>query len=330
MAVLAEIDGPDVLTDVLASLRLRGRLFCRSELSAPWSLALPASALGHFHVIERGGGWVRLEGEERSHPLAAGDLIVLPHGRAYTLSDGPKAPPVPLASLVHEPASGVCSILRHGGDGPATSMICGSFQFEGREGHPLLSLLPPLIHIPGDQGRSAEWLDLTLRFLGQEARHPRPGSETLVTRLIDILFVQVVRAWIEGQPEGGGGWLGALRDRQMGAALGMIHREPQRAWSVASLAAAVGMSRSAFAARFTALVSEAPLAYLTRWRMHLAADLLRGKGLTLSEVAGRVGYESEAAFSKAFKRQVGTSPGAFRTGPRVPAAAPLAEPRPAA
>jgi AraC-like DNA-binding protein len=330
MAVLAEIDGPDVLTDVMASLRLRGRLFCRSELSAPWSLALPASELAHFHAIERGGGWVRLDGEERSHPLAAGDLIVLPHGRGYTLSDGPKAAAVPLASLVQEPGSGVCAVLRHGGDGPVTSMICGSFHFEGREGHPLLSLLPPLIHIPGDQGRSAEWLDLTLRFLAQEARHPRPGSETLITRLTDILFVQVVRSWIEGQPEGGGGWLGALRDRQMGAALGMIHREPQRTWSVASLASAVGMSRSAFAARFTTLVGEAPLAYLTRWRMHLAADLLRGKGLTLSEVAGRVGYESEAAFSKAFKRQVGTSPGAFRTGPRMPAAVPLAEPRSAA
>jgi AraC-like DNA-binding protein len=316
MVIWTEFDGPDVLTDVLASLRLRGRLFCRSELSAPWSLALPASELAHFHVIERGGGWLRLEGEERSYPLAAGDLIVLPHGQAYTLSDSPKTEPVPLASLVQQPG-GVCALLKHGGDGPATAMICGSFQFEGRERHPLLSLLPPLIHIPGDQGRSAEWLDLTMRFLAHEARHPRPGSETLVTRLTDVLFVQVVRAWIEGQPEGGGGWLGALRDRQIGASLGMIHREPQRAWSVATLAAAVGMSRSAFAARFRALVGEAPLAYLTRWRMHLATGLLRGKGLTLFEVAGRVGYESEAAFSKAFKRQLGMAPGAFRSGAQI-------------
>lgn len=315
MTVLAEIDGPDILTEVLSSLRLRGRLFCRTELTGPWALAVPPDELAHFHVVEDGRCWVHLDGEERPRELASGDLVVLPHGRGYSLTDSSQAPPVRLADLLarqRRDGSGACTVLRHGGGGPEARMICGSFRFEGREGHPLLSLLPPVVHLPAEQGGEGGWLEMTLKLLSHEARHQRPGSETLITRLIDILFVQVVRAWIESLPEGSGGWLGALRDRQIGAALGCIHREPQRAWSVAALASAALMSRSAFAARFTALVGEPPLSYLTRWRMHLAADLLRGKGLSLSEVAKRIGYESEAAFSRAFKRRLGASPGAFR------------------
>lgn len=315
MSVLAEIDGPDVLTDVLSSLRLRGRLFCRTELSAPWTLIVPPDELAHFHVVESGRCWVHLDGEEHARELASGDLVVLPHGRGYRLTDSSQAPPVRLADLLarqRQDDSGACTVLRHGGGGPEARMICGSFHFEGREGHPLLSLLPPVVHLPAEGGSEGGWLEMTLKLLSHEARHPRPGTETLITRLIDILFIQVVRAWIESLPEGRGGWLGALRDRQIGTALGCIHREPQRAWSVAALASTVLMSRSAFAARFTALVGEPPLSYLTRWRMHLAADLLRGKGLSLSEVAKRIGYESEAAFSRAFKRRLGASPGSFR------------------
>jgi AraC-like DNA-binding protein len=286
VTLLAEMDGPDVLTDVLSSLRLRGRLFCRTELTAPWTLTIPPDELAQFHVVEDGRCWIHLDGEERARELAPGDLVVLPHGHGYRLTDSSQ--------------------------GSEAWMIRGSFCFEGRGGHPLLSLLPPVVHLHAEEGREGGWLEMTLKLLSHEARHPRPGTETLITRLIDILFVQVVRAWIESLPEGSGGWLGALRDRQIGTALGCIHREPQRAWSVAALASTVLMSRSAFAARFTALVGEPPLSYLTRWRMHLAADLLRGKGLSLSEVARRIGYESEAAFSRAFKRRLGASPGAFR------------------
>jgi AraC-like DNA-binding protein len=320
MTVLAEIEGTDVLTDVLASLRLRGRLFCRSELSAPWSLSLPAGEFAHFHVIERGGCWIRVAGDDRPKPLASGDLVVLPYGQGHTLSDNPEmeTPPMPIARLLagtKGPGPGSSTLLRHGGGGAETALICGFFRFEGSRTHPLLSVLPPLLHIQGDGGETmwtTGWLGSTLRFLAAEARHPRPGTETLISRLTDVIFVQALRAWIEGQPEGVGGWLGALRDRQIAAALGEIHRQPERNWSVASLAAAAGMSRSSFAARFTALVGEAPLAYLTRWRMHLASEFLRGRDLSVSEIAGRVGYESEAAFSKAFKREVGVSPGAYR------------------
>jgi AraC-like DNA-binding protein len=311
MAKLTILEKPDVLTDVLKTLRLRGRVFCCSEMTAPWAMSLPESGYAHFHVIERGGAWVRLTNEKQAHPLASGDLVILPHGRGHVLSDSPQTKPVPLRQLIKGNTAS-CHLMQHGGGGAQTLMTCGSFVFENAGQNPLIAVLPPLIHIHGNRGRSAEWLEPTLRMLAEEARHPRPGSETLVARLIDIIFVQAVRVWLETQPSAQGGWLGALRDPQIGAALGLLHHEPQRAWSVQTLAHEVAMSRSPFAARFTALVGEPPLAYLTRWRMQLAAEFLLRERLNVSEVAGRIGYDSEAAFSKAFKRHYGQSPLAFR------------------
>ncbi len=311
MAKLTILETPDVLTDVLKTLRLRGRVFCCSELSAPWALSLPESGYAHFHVIERGGAWLRLAGETQVHPLASGDLVIVPRGRGHVLSDSPNTKPVPLRQLI-KGRTAACHLMQHGGGGAQTLMTCGSFTFENAGQNPLIAVLPPLIHVQGHRGRSAEWLEPTLRMLAEEARHPRPGSETLVARLIDIIFVQAVRAWVESQPGAQGGWLGALRDPQIGVALGLLHREPQRAWSVQALANEVAMSRSPFAAKFTSLVGEPPLAYLTRWRMLLAAESLLRERLNVGEVAVRIGYESEAAFSKAFKRHYGLSPLAFR------------------
>lgn len=307
-----KLDTSDVLTDVLTSIRLQGKIFCYSELSAPWSLALPSGPFAHFHVIERGGGWIKLQGSKAAAiPLGAGDLVILSHGDSHELSDRLETLSAPRNKfrIKDEPGR---HLLRHGGGGAETLLICGSFQFADAVANPLLSLLPPLIHIRGYRNRAGEWLELTVKLLAYEARHVHPGSETVITRLADIIFVQAVRAWIEDQPEDQGGWLGALRDRQIGSALGLVHREPERDWTVSSLAAAVGMSRSPFATRFTALVGEPPLTYLTRWRMHLAASLLQSGQLTIRDVAERAGYESEAAFSKAFKRRVGLAPRTYR------------------
>jgi AraC-like DNA-binding protein len=301
----------DVLTDVLDSLGLQGRLFCRSVLSAAWCLGLPAGDHAHFHVIERGGAWLHLEGDKAPLALSSGDLVVLPHGGGHRLSDSPGRPAVPLQRLLQGKGAGRCTLLRHGGGGAETSMICGSFAFRQRQGHPLLSLLPPVIHVSGEAGRAPEWLDATLRVLASESRSSSPGRETIVARLIDILFVQVLRIWLADQPAGGG-WLGALKDPRIGAALAAIHEQPSRPWSVSELAAYARLSRSPFAARFTALVGEPPLTYVTRWRMQVAAGLLRRETLSIGEVAARVGYESEPAFSKAFKRATGVAPGAFR------------------
>jgi AraC-like DNA-binding protein len=294
------------------AVRLRSRVFCRSELKAPWGMALKRSDYAHFHVIERGGAWLRIEGEEPV-ALAGGDLVVVPHGAGHTLTDSIHSKARPLAEMAGRRASeGGCVVMRGGGEGAETQLVCGSFRFERREAHPLVELLPPLIHLRPAETPAAEWLEATLRFLAWETREARPGTETIVSRLTDVLFVQVLRAWIESLPEGHGGWMGALRDRQVGAALALVHRAPERDWTNASLAEAVGMSRSRFAARFTALVGEPPLAYVSRWRLETAAGLLQDSGLSLAEVAQHVGYESEAAFSKAFRRRFGAPPGTYR------------------
>jgi AraC-like DNA-binding protein len=311
VAKVIALEMPDVLTDVLQTLHLQGRVFCSSQLSAPWALSLPASDFAHFHVIERGGAWLRLTGEKQWHAAASGDLLIVPHGQGHVLSDSPHTKPVPMRRLL-KGSQASCHLMQHGGGGAPTQMLCGSFRFESRGQHPLLSVLPPLLHIKSGHGQLAEWLQMTLRLLTTEMQHPRPGSETLVTRLLDIIFVQALRTWIESLPPEQNGWLSALRDPKIGTALGLMHREPQRSWSVETLASEVAMSRSPFAARFTALVGEPPLAYLTGWRMHLAETLLTRDGLNVSEVAGRIGYESEAAFSKAFKRYFGQSPLAHR------------------
>jgi AraC-like DNA-binding protein len=193
-------------------------------------------------------------------------------------------------------------------------MTCCTFQFINGDYNPLLAVLPPLIHVPSGREQLDEWLEPTLKMMAYEARHPRPGSETLIARLIDIILVQAVRLWVEDQPHNQGGWLGALRDPQIGPALGLIHREPQKGWSVSSLAREVAMSRSIFSAKFSSLVGEPPLTYLTRWRLWQASKLLADGNLSVSETALRVGYESEAAFSRAFKRHFGHSPVAYRRG----------------
>jgi len=302
----------DVLTAVMDAVRLRSRVFCRSELKSPWGIALRASSHAHFHVIERGGCWLRLQDQEPL-ALAGGDLVVIPHGTGHTLTDSPKTKARPLEQMVAGRTSEAgCLVMRGGGEGVETSLVCGAFRFERPDAHPLLALLPPLIHIrPAERG-AAEWLEATLRFLAWETREAGPGTETIISRLTDVIFVQALRAWIESLPEGRGGWLGALRDRHVGAALGLIHRVPERDWTNASLASEVGLSRSRFAARFTALVGQPPLTYLTRWRMEKAASLLQEGDRGLAEIAASVGYESEAAFSKAFRRRFGLPPGAYR------------------
>jgi AraC-like DNA-binding protein len=308
MSLVVKVESADVLTQVLETLGIQGRVFCRSEFSSPWSLAFPPSGFAHFHVLEQGSGWIRLEGESAAIPLVSGDLVIVPHGGGHVLFDSPETQPVPLERVFCRSEQGY-PLMRHGGGGAESHFTCGSFQFQSPAESPLLSLLPPLIHI---RGAAEEWLASILQLLVYEARHGGPGAKAMISRLTDLIFVQAVRIWMESKPSDQAGWLGALRDPQIGTALGLIHRAPDRAWSVSALAREVAMSRSPFAARFTALVGEPPLAYLTRWRMHLAQSLLQSDSLSVSEVAGRVGYESAAAFSKAFKRRFGQAPGAYR------------------
>jgi AraC-like DNA-binding protein len=310
--MLLDATGTDVLADVLDSLKLRGRIFCRCELSAPWALGFAAGDFLHFHLIGRGNCWLRLHGRADAITLKEGDLLVVTRGHGYQLSDEPKSPPIPISDLVRDSLSGLRAVLRHGGGGRATELICGAFEFEGPDTKSFLTVLPEWIRVQKDERRGNEWLDATVRFLTHETYQPELGATTIITSLIDVLFVEAVRTWLKQQPPVAAGWLGALRDPSIGAALGLIHQAPEKRWTVPALSAAVGLSRSPFAARFTALVGQSPMAYVKRWRLQRGASLLRHQALALSSVAERVGYESAAAFSRAFTREFGRPPGRYR------------------
>src|SRR5262249_42201335 len=229
--------------------------------------------------------------ERAAVPLASGDFIMLPHGGGHVLSDSPETPPVLLEHLLL-PSQGGSPRIAQGGGSAEARLICGSFHFAHAAESPLLPLLPPLLHIRGDVGQAEAWLASTLQLLAFEARHARPGVQTVISRLTEIMFVQAVPAWVTSQPARQGGRPGGLAGPPTGPAVGLIHRTPAHPWSVAALARAVAMSRSPFAARFTALVGEPPLTYVTRWRMALAARYLRSDQLAVSDVADRVGYTS--------------------------------------
>ncbi len=314
----------DVLTDVLETVRVGAACYGRVEAAAPWGFGVEADEEdAKFHVVLSGECWLEVERQEPVH-LRGGDLVALPHGHAHALRDVPSSPIRPLRELFTG-SSGKCQAsINVGGEGASATLVTGSFHFEDRRNNPLLSVLPPLIVLPGEMSHNVHWLEPTLKFIACEAASGRPGSQTVVSRLADVLFIQIVRGYLASLPPGASGWLGALGDAQIGSALGLIHQSPELDWTVQSLAARVAMSRSAFASRFARLVGEPPLAYVTRWRMQKAAGLLRQSSATLADIAERVGYDSEAAFSKAFKRAVGSAPGAYRRAAKasvIPAAA---------
>lgn len=216
-------------------------------------------------------------------------------------------------------------MIKHGAGGRETNMICGAFESQGAQAESSLAVLPEWIHVPRRERHANEWLNATLRFLRRETQDPGMGSETIITRLIDVLFVEAVRAWLKDQPQGSAGWLGALRDPSIGAALGFIHKASEKRWTVPSLAAQVGMSRSPFAARFTALVGQAPMSYVKHWRLQVAVKLLWDH--TLSSIAEQVGYDSTAAFSRVFKREFGMAPGQYRRSATISSSRSAAEGR---
>jgi AraC-like DNA-binding protein len=305
----------DVLTEVLESIHVRSLISGRLECTAPWGLAMRGGRPA-FYVVTRGSCELKLEGASRPVALAGGDFVLLPKAQPHTIRDSARTPARPaLEALKNSQNHRGCQpggVFRLGGGGALTTLVGGCFQMEAGHGNPLLTSLPPMIHVRGDRGTAGQWLESTLQFIASEMASGQPGAETVVSRLADILFVQAVRAYVAEQGEHASGWLRALVDGQIGQALSLIHQHPEQAWTVEGLAARVGMSRSAFAARFAELVKEPPLTYLTRWRMTKASRLLQTGSETMSEIAGQVGYDAEAAFSKAFKRWIGTAPGTYR------------------
>jgi AraC-like DNA-binding protein len=304
----------DVLANVLSVTNLATHVLGSREFVAPWGVLMDNMDKSMVHLVRRGSCWMRC-GNTEPVRLNTGDVVLFSNGDAHTLCSEREMQDLEPYSEAVARARGQLIPPRDGSDNPGaevTILQCAGYAFSQEGPHPLLTLLPPVIVIPADQAGGDSELQLLLRLLFQEGVRRDAGSELVLPRLIDTLFVYVLRSWLREQPEGSCGWLGALRDTQIRRALSLIHERPQDQWTVELLAHAVAMSRAAFAKRFTDLVGEPPLAYVTRWRMDLAAKLLRESRDPVARIAGKVGYISETAFAKAFRRRRKMAPGAYR------------------
>lgn len=298
----------DVLTDVLNTLELKGWLSSRRELIPPWRYDFAPSKDSMFHVLSYGGAYLQVEGDSEPIWVEDGDVLLFPTGHPHSLYDDPASAQTRLVRLDYNPQRGY-QLVESGGEGSRPLMLCGAFHFAYPHNFPLLQRLPKLIHIRGSQEQQS-FVDI-MRLLIRESASQQHGAEVMQRRLTELLFIQVIRLWIDQQAESSGGWVGALRDQPISVALGLIHQSPERQWTVKELAAAAALSRSAFSARFTELVGEPPMTYLTRWRMLRATRLLKNE-VRMDTIAEMLGYESEAAFRKAFKREIGIPPAQYR------------------
>ena len=296
----------DVLTDVLNALDLKGWLHSRTEAAAPWRFDFEAGSDSSFHVLSRGGGYLYVDGDASPLRIEEGDVIVFPHGDTHTICDAPRSPVTQVVRLDYH-ADREYQVFPLAGEGAAMVMLCGAFHVQSPGSVLLLRRLPAIIHIPGEGRSVSDGIAAIVSRIATESAQRRPGADAMLRRLAEMLFIEVIRSWIEQQSPTTGGWLGALRDQAVTTALGLMHQHPELRWTVQDLANTVALSRSAFSARFTALVGEPPMTYLTHWRMHLAMRLLRG-GTNPARIAERVGYDSDIAFRKAFRRETGTTP----------------------
>jgi AraC-like DNA-binding protein len=301
---------PDAMSDVLSLVRMRGEVLCANDYGAPWAFSFEPER-AHFHIIEGGPGW--LAGEHASAPiqLQAGDLVFLPHASMHVLSSEPGLQPTPIMEALGGAPTRGGHAHRLGGDGAVTNVLSGRLSFEGALAPKLLRVLPTLIHIRAERAQVSEWLAQIAAYLRAEMSMSKAGWSITIARLIDLLLIHALRDWGAESPTNLG-WLSGLVDPVIGRALSAIHEQPGRPWTVEQLASVAGLSRSAFAARFTQLVGQTPQRYLAMWRLDLAADHLRGGGAKIGEIAAMVGYGSEAALTRAFKAQFGVTPGAYR------------------
>src|SRR4029450_10797011 len=300
----------DILTDVLNTLELKGWLSSRRELTPPWRYDFAASKDSMFHVLGFGGAYLHVEGEARPIRVGDGDVVLFPAGHPHSLYDDPTSPLTRLVHLDYHPQRGH-HVVYGEGEGPKPLLLCGAFHFEYPNDFPLLHRLPKLIHISGAPGGLDQGFADLVRFIARESASQLPGAQVMLRRLTELLFIQVIRLWIDQQAEASVGWVGALRDQPLSAALGRIHQPPEYRWTVQELAEAVALSRSAFSARFTELVGEPPMTYLTRWRMLKATRLLKNE-VRVETIAELLGYTSDVAFRKAFKREIGMPPARYR------------------
>jgi AraC-like DNA-binding protein len=315
----------DVLSEVLKVVKLQGAFFYNGEFSSPWSFRGPYShsfapylvpGAEHviiFHLLAEGRASARLEGGERVN-LVAGDIVVLPRGDSHILENGP--PPLRTVDTSHELANVLSQGLklwRVGGGGEISRFICGYLACDPRLCQVLLGGLPPLFKVSIRNDASGRWLEESIRFSVNDADPSRAGGQAVLAKLSEVLFVETLRAYIASLPSDQTGWLAGARDSEVGKTLALMHRSPAHPWTIAELAKEVGVSRSVLAERFRHYLNEPPMAYLTRWRLQLGAQMLSSTSYSVAQIAAEVGYESEAAFNRAFKREFAVPPARFRS-----------------
>ena len=311
----------DVLTDILERVRLAGTIYFSAELRAPWGVSVRPDGRAPFYVMARGGCLLEVDGEPEPRTLAAGDLALLPRAHAHVIRSGPKVAAIPFGRFVKEhPMDERGFVHCDGGKGPTATIVGGFFLSQELEATPLFSALPAVVHLRADDRQVASWLEPTLRFIGVEMGSGMHGSRSVLNRLADILFIQAVRAFLSTGEPLHAGWLKGLTDGQVARALALMHEHYAKPWTLGRLAREIGVSRTVLAVRFRTLVGSSPIAYLTRWRMLQAARLLGEPGAAVAEVAGKVGYTSEPAFAKAFKRTLERTPGQVRRSSSPPRA----------
>ncbi len=304
----------DALSQILNALQMRGTVYFHTDFSSPWGVEVPNySNVARFHMVMRGSCFVAIAGLSDPIHLSTGDLVVIPHGVSHVLSDIPEREADELDFVLSRSGYDGTGALVYGGEDEFGSckLFCGHFEFEEGVTHPLLAGLPEVIHLPNTQTMNADWLDSVIRFVSSEVLGEKAGAGAIVHRLTEIIFIQTVRAFVDLVGDQAGSLAGVL-DPKLSRSLNAVHSNPEDNWTVQSMAAIAGMSRTVFAERFNALIGMTPHNYVTHWRMQLAHRQLAKSSETIIDIAEAVGYGSEAAFTRAFKKQFNVTPGIFR------------------
>jgi len=317
----------DILSDVLRVIRFSGVIHLKTEFTAPWSIESASGAnladlfqshtqrIIPFHILAEGKCWAKTN-PDLKQALEVGDIVIFPQGNSHILADQLDREPIPFYQLISHllPTSpwDQLPILKCGGGGVPTQLVCGYLQYDELIFNPLLKNLPALMHVKAFSAPATPMLETGVRYILQETTNIQPGSLCLLTRIVELMFVEILRTHMRCLPETQMGWLTALNDPMIGQVLNWFHAEPTYPWTVTELAKRLRLSRSALAARFTQLLGQPPMQYLAQWRLQLASSYLQSTNDGLAKIATQVGYESEAAFSRAFKRYVGQSPGTWR------------------
>jgi AraC-like DNA-binding protein len=314
----------DVLSEVLKVVKLQGALFYNGEFSAPWSVyAAPSQRLARYfgtntehvivyHFLTEGHASVRVENGSRLN-LDAGDIVMIPHGDKHIVENGPATCTVDDSEHLTEVLKQGLKLWRVGGGGEVTKFVCGYMACDTRLGQVFLSGLPPIFKLSIRNKPSGRWLENSIRFSVDHGDPSQAGREAVLAKLSEVLFVETLRAYIAELPPNQTGWLASARDPEIGRALALMHRNPAHPWTIASLAKEAGISRSVLAERFHNYLNETPMAYLTRWRLQLGGQMLSSTSYSVAQIAAEVGYESEAAFNRAFKREFAIPPARFRS-----------------